>query len=450
MFKMINQVKSFLDTYNLLQKNKVFVVGFSGGYDSMCLLDILNKISNNIGFKLVALHLNHNWRGDEAKREQQNCQNFCEEKNIEFCCEVLPEGFAQTETVAREKRQEFFKKYYKIYNADALFLAHTKSDNTETVLYRLAKGTGVRGLCGILEHSCLENCKIYRPLINFSREDILKYCDEQNLNPNNDSSNTNTKYARNFLRHQIVPELKKINTKLDDVIANLSKISLSEQSIVQEYLRILELNFKRDGFWLTQSFVILSREVQNKFILELLLQNDLEYDSKKVEEIFNFIQANCSLKIGKTLSLTKNLWLFVSKDKICVLDKLKKDDDNLVVEINGVGAYKFRDKVLTIEEYNGDEITKFPDANAFIAYVNITSFENFVLRTRRDGDIIKPFGLNGSMKLKKLFINKGIEKLSRDDIILLCNSIEVLWAIGVCLSDNMKTNGKPTHVLKFI
>ena len=159
---MINKVKNFLKKHGLNDSNKTFVVGFSGGYDSMCMLDILYRISEKSGFKLIALHLNHNWRGREAEIEQENCERYCKEKNIQLYTETLPAGTPKTETVAREKRQEFFKKCYKKFNADGLFLAHTKSDNTETILYRLSKGTGVKGLCGILENSKLDFCDVYK------------------------------------------------------------------------------------------------------------------------------------------------------------------------------------------------------------------------------------------------------------------------------------------------
>ena len=78
---MLNQVKSFLKKYELLDAEKTFVVGFSGGYDSMCMLDVLNRISQKVPFKLIALHLNHNWRGMESQIEQENCENYCKNNN---------------------------------------------------------------------------------------------------------------------------------------------------------------------------------------------------------------------------------------------------------------------------------------------------------------------------------------------------------------------------------
>lgn len=444
---MIKSVKSFLKKHELYEPEKTILVGFSGGYDSMCLLDILRRISEKVGFKIIALHLNHNWRPTEAKFEQENCENYCKKNNIEIVIETLPNSIPQTETAAREARQKFFKKHYKKLNADGLFLAHTKSDNTETILYRLTKGTGVKGLCGILENSKSHNCNIFRPLMNFSRADIMKYCMINKLAPNNDSSNFNTKYARNFIRHQIISELKTINPKIDDVFSTLSQIALSEQNIIKEYLTNIKKEIHKDKNIITSKFVALSKDVQNKLILEFLIENNLDYDSKKVEEIYDFIQKSSKYKSGKTLSLTKNLWLFVSKEKICTINELESEKNTDEISITQCGVYKFHNQTFKIEKYKYRYMPAFPKETEKKAFVHITEPIDFTLRTRTDGNTIQPFGMNGSMKLKKLFINKGIEKFQRDDVLLLCKKDEVFWAAGVCLSEKLRVQNIPTHVL---
>ena len=444
---MIKNVKNFLKKYNLNEPEKTFLVGFSGGYDSMCLLDILRRISEKTNFKIIALHLNHNWRPTEAKFEQENCENYCKKHNIEIITEILSDSVPKTETAAREARQKFFRKYYKKLNADGLFLAHTKSDNTETILYRLTKGTGIKGLCGILESSKTNDCNIFRPLMNFSRADIMKYCMINKLVPNNDSSNFNTKYARNFIRHQIISELKTINPKIDDVFSNLSQIALSEQNIIKEYLTNIKKDIQKGDFIDTKKFISLSKDVQNKLILDNLIGNNLDYDSKRVEEIYDFINKASKYKSGKTLSLTKDLWLFVSKEKICTINNLEPEKNTEEIAINECGSYKFHNKTFKIEKYKYKYMPAFPNENEKKAYVNITEPFDFTLRTRTDGNIIQPFGMNGTMKLKKLFINKGIEKFQRDDILLLCKDDEVLWAAGVCLSEKLRVQEVPTHIL---
>ena len=184
-----DKVSKFIKKYNL---SGTFIVAFSGGYDSMCLLDILHKMNCDV----VAIHLNHNWRGDESRKEEQNCKNFTLKNNIKYYTETLPENIEKTETAAREARYDFFKRCALKFNSDIVFTAHNFDDNAETVLYRITKGTGITGLQGIAEHRDI----FYRPLLNIERKDIELYCKENNLAPNIDSSNKNTKYKRNLIR----------------------------------------------------------------------------------------------------------------------------------------------------------------------------------------------------------------------------------------------------------
>ena len=145
-----SKIKSFLKKYNLDNKELVYLVGFSGGYDSMCLLDILHKISPKN--KIIALHLNHKWRGKESDKEEVNCKKFCEKIGVEFYSESLSPKTPHTETAAREARYKFFEKCGSKFNSDIIFTAHNKNDNAETLIYRICTGTGISGLQGIAEN----------------------------------------------------------------------------------------------------------------------------------------------------------------------------------------------------------------------------------------------------------------------------------------------------------
>ena len=142
---MIDIVDNFLEEYNLNNAENTFLVGFSGGYDSMCLLDILNNLSSKYGFKLVAMHLNHNWRGDESLQDEINCGKFCQANSIEFVSEIMAAPEKKDENSARDARYDYFSKCAQKYNNSVIFTAHNRSDNAETVIYRIAKGTGIKG-----------------------------------------------------------------------------------------------------------------------------------------------------------------------------------------------------------------------------------------------------------------------------------------------------------------
>lgn len=443
---MLSAVVEFLERYNLDAEGKTYAVGFSGGYDSMCLLDILNKLSKTYGFSLIALHLNHNWRGEEAKKEAENCKNFCEKNEIKFVTETLDKNLKKTETTARLERQKFFKKNYEKYNVDGLFLAHNKSDNTETLLYRVIKGTGVNGLCGIAPKNTLNGCEIYRPILAFARDEIEAYISENNLSPNVDSSNADSKYMRNFIRHKILPQIKEINSNVDEAVKKLSQIASSEQKIINEYLEILRKKITFEGRIRTEKFLALSEDVQKKFILNFLLERGLEYDSKRIYEIFGFIKENAESKTGKTYSLNSDSWLFVSKKELYPFQKTKDENVQEAITVYGCGEVCFGGSVFRVKKYVGDTPLKFPLENENAAFVSGLEFP-LTLRFRQDGDVIQPFGMSGSMKLKKFFINKNMPKNMRDSVILLCKNKEVLWASGCCVSEKLRAGKMPDYVL---
>ena len=170
---MLKRIVDFLREYEL--QSKTIIVGFSGGYDSMCLLDALYKIKQIDDFydlKIIAAHFNHNWRGEESMREQEVCRLFATSKGFEFYTKMAPSGLKKSENEARIVRYDFFEEALENYDADAVFTAHNKDDNAETVLYRAIKGTGLVGLKGI---SVKRGC-FYRPLLKVSRKEIVEYC----------------------------------------------------------------------------------------------------------------------------------------------------------------------------------------------------------------------------------------------------------------------------------
>ena len=442
-------IKSILEKYVKISCESTFIVGFSGGWDSMCLLDIMNKLSQEYGFLLVAAHLNHNWRGKESEAEKERCLAFCEENDITFISDTLQEGTKASELVAREMRYDFFKRCAEEFEADAILTAHTKSDNAETILYRIIKGTGLNGLEGIKEVRDLGGFKVIRPILNFSRKDIEEYCIKNELYPNNDSSNSNTKYARNNIRHNIMPAIKVINPNIENALITLADIASGNNKVINELMQNIENQITIGDKWLTQNFLILNSAIKQHFVYKLLLKNDIEASFSKIQELLNFIADNQKSKTGKTLSITSDLWLFVSHKYTYLVhsDNYKKIEEE--IKIDKPGVYILNNKYKITVEKNTKEIEKYPKAISNKAYVNLNGAGfPFTLRTRRNGDIIQPFGMQGKMKLKKYFINKNIPEHDRDKILLLCKEKEVLWVIGSGISEKLRAESVPEYQLK--
>lgn len=445
---MINRVADFLKEYNL--QDKTIIVGFSGGYDSMCLLDVLSKIKDLPEFedlKVVAAHFNHNWRGEESLREQEVCRIFAASRDIEFYTKTAPSTLKKTENDARMARYEFFEEAYEEYDADAVFTAHNKDDNAETVLYRVIKGTGIIGLRGISEKRKF----FYRPLLKTYRSEILKYCKDNNLAPNEDSSNNNTVYQRNYLRLNVIPSLEKINPEVKDALNILAENASSDNEIIEEYIATLRTKVFEDEKIIVEEYKKLSKPIKRRFVYEYVQTLGLDYDYKKVNEIFNFIEANIDKRNGTTLSLTTATWLYTDNKIVETIPHKKQTNlgELTPISINKEGVYKYANKVFTIKKYNEGELFVFPESTANFAYIDL-SYVKFplTLRTRKDGDIITPFGMQGSMKLKKYMNGKGVSKHRRDEIPLLCDEKEVLWVAGVGLNDKIGVKVTPTHVIE--
>lgn len=445
---MINRVVNFLKKYNL--ENKTIIVGFSGGYDSMCLLDILAKIKNMPDFdelSIIAAHFNHNWRGNESLKEQEVCRIFSSSRGFDFYTKTAPDNIKKTENDARIARYQFFEDAYEEYDADAVFTAHNRDDNAETVLYRVIKGTGIVGLRGIAE----KRGYFYRPLLTTYRTEIMHYCEEYNLTPNNDSSNSNTAYKRNFLRLNVLPTLEKINPEVKEALNTLAENATSDNEIIEDYLNNIRSKVFNGNSMISSEFNQLSVPVKKRLLYEFVQNIGLDYDSKKINELLTFIDENKEKRNGCTLSLTTAMWLYADSK---IIETIPHKNENSIqktepVIIEKEGAFKFGNKTFTIKKYEENQLFIFPDSTSNFAYIDISNF-NFPLelRVRKDGDTIVPFGMQGSMKLKKYMNSKGVSRHNRDEMPLLCKENDVLWVAGVGLSDKISVKTKPSHVIE--
>lgn len=434
MNSIVETVNSFLEKYGIKSSGKKILLGFSGGYDSLCLLNILKELK----VPVAAIHLNHNWRGEESKKDAEYCHEFCKKYNIEFYMETLPDNVAKTETAAREARYEFFKKCAEEFNSDYFFTAHNADDNAETVLYRIIKGTGLSGLSAIQEKRGI----FYRPLLSVSRSEIEQYCIDNNLHPNIDSSNENIKYKRNLIRQKILPLCENINPKCKDALNSLSEIAAQENELLEEYIN----NKKAEIGNSTKKFLKASTAVKNRIIYEIFVKNNLDYDRGGILRIRNFIIENSESKSGKKCSITKNVFMFVNEKYFEVINRQEHLKEEISIKKEGdfeIGGYIFSIKKCSKIP------AKFPDDMEYTAYAELPEV-NFTLRTRRDGDIIRPLGTAGTQKLKKYLTNKKIPKHIKDEMLFLCRGNEVLWAIGTGISSTIKVETRPTHVLKLV
>lgn len=433
---MKNKIAKFIEECKL--DNKTLLVGFSGGFDSMCLLNNLADLTDKYKLKLIACHYNHNWRGKKAKQEQEHCRQFCSEKNIEFYTETAPDNAKQNETEARELRYDFFYRALNKFGADAVLTAHNFDDNAETILYRIIKGTGIVGLKGILPKRDV----FYRPLLNITREEIENYCRENNLSPNNDESNNDVIHKRNLIRHDIFPLFSEINPDFKNALNSLGEIAISESDIIDEYLNKITKNIIKDNKIDSKKFFELSNPLKQKIIYNLIYDSEFDYTKDTILNICEFIDNTIKANKPSKFSLGKNGWLYADTNIIEIIHENTKNSE--VISITNDGKYSLGDCDFYITSETEYKTTTTED----IVYVDLSGYNNLYLRTRRDGDVIQPLGSSGHMKLKKYLMSKKIPQHERDSLVLLTDEKEILWVAGIGLSDKIKTSTKTTHVLK--
>lgn len=225
-------------------KGKI-IAGFSGGADSTALLSVLIKLCG--AENIIALHVNHMLRGADADADEEFCRGFCKARGVEFICKRIDVrsicGDSSVEETARNCRYDAFSEAAERHGADYIALAHTSSDNLETVLFNMCRGSGLSGMRGIPFSRPCGGALIIRPLIDCTRDEILGYDNENGLSFVTDKTNSDTHYTRNFIRAEIVPKIKRLFPESEKAVRNMcDSVSLDYDFIKTEARRFISEN----------------------------------------------------------------------------------------------------------------------------------------------------------------------------------------------------------------
>ncbi|MCB8932738.1 MAG: tRNA lysidine(34) synthetase TilS [Fimbriimonadaceae bacterium] len=226
---MLERFRAHLESSQLIAPEDLVLVGYSGGPDSTCLLDLLVAL----GVPVVAAHLHHGQR-EEAKREMERCQAFCAELGVPFypgradVPAIAKRQGIGLEEAGRNARYEFFRQVQGLAHTTLVATAHTRDDLLETVLLNLSRGTGLRGLAGIPE----ARDGIVRPLLKFTRAETRAYCEAKGLWTHDDPSNEDLAFARARVRHRVLPELRLCHPGCDEAIERMARLAAEEDALL--------------------------------------------------------------------------------------------------------------------------------------------------------------------------------------------------------------------------
>lgn len=435
---MICKIRQVIDKHYMINKGDSIAVGFSGGADSVCLLHSLSCLKDEYDIVLKAVHINHNIRGEEALRDEEFCRNFCEKLGVEFVSfsvdvpALSKEKRISEELCGRQVRYQCFQKL----GTDKIAVAHTLSDSSETLLFNLARGTGMKGLCGI---SAVRD-NIIRPLIECTREEIEAYCEDNGLLYVTDSTNLSDEYTRNKLRHGVIPVLKSINPSFERNILRLTQnIRLENDFIETVVFDLLESAAVTEGY---SRSVLLSA---HPAIYKRAVAKIISSYSKKDFEDKHVTLCLSVLRNGRgAVEISKGTYFCADGDKIYI-DVPKKEDEKLW------SFSLFDDMTDTPFEKFSFEIVNTDNAffSKGLSCIDISDInENeLVLRSRKSGDKLTSSKRRNTKTLKKLFTESKISKEKRSSIAVLSYKEDVLWVEGFGTDKKYEVNSNTSRIL---
>jgi tRNA(Ile)-lysidine synthase len=326
--RLLGDVLAFIRRHDLVRTGGPLVVGVSGGPDSVCLLHLLTGLQEGLGTSLHVAHLNHMLRGEESDDDAEYVVRMAGGLGLSITVErsevrnYRAKHHLSLEDAARRLRYQFFAGVADRVGADAVAVGHTADDQIETVLMRLIRGTGAKGLQGMQPATRWhdvgeEGLRVVRPLLRVRREGTEAYCREHGLDPRRDSSNLLPDRLRNRVRHELLPLLRTYNPKIDEALLRTVEALASESSLAEDHASGAwpEVVAEVGGACLLDKkrFRSLHPAVQRHLLREVVrkLLGDLEdVEWKHIERM----RTSFDLRRGKRLVLPRRLTLCVEKD----------------------------------------------------------------------------------------------------------------------------------------
>ena len=391
--------------FSFLNKSKLLVC-VSGGVDSMVLINLLKRLNYDVSIA----HCNFNLRNDESDLDEDFVKSYAFNNSIQFFSKSfvtqLPKHSMQM--AARNLRYKWFYNILKTEKLDYIITAHHLDDSLETFILNLSRASGIEGLTGIKQL----NDVIVRPLLVFSKNEILNYAKANSIKWREDSTNKKNNYQRNQIRNEIIPLLKKLHPNFLDQSKKTMTFLKESNLIIDNYIQ----NIKNENFTLKDDEIIISKDFikNNSNIIFHLFK---EYNFKHSDQILEL----CNSLSGKIIESNTHV-LLSNRSNLIVREKTNRIDQIFEVGIKGL---------LSPIEMNievGEFKTKFNKKSIYLSKKEI-DFPLF-LRKWKKGDVFFPFGMKGKKTVSKYYKDEKMSFFDKQNQWLLCNNDEIVWVVG--------------------
>ncbi|WP_297707115.1 tRNA lysidine(34) synthetase TilS [uncultured Eudoraea sp.] len=431
---MLNQFKYHIAiNFPHLLENK-FLIACSGGIDSVVLIHLckLNKMDFSIA------HCNFQLRGTESDMDAFFVEDLARKigKKI-YIKDFDTVGYINTNKVslqmaARELRYSWFEELMQINKIKTLVTAHQADDNLETFIINLSRGTGIKGLMGIPA----KTSNISRPLLIFSKGQIMQFAEMKNISWREDQSNSETRYLRNKIRNGVIPKLKELHPGfLGNFESTLSNLQGSA-ALLKNYLAELKQNLfqQQDDIIRIPLNSLLKLEPAKVYMYELFY----EYGFKEWNDVVGLLSASSGKEVrSNTYRLIKDReYLLLQPIYPSIIEKFVID------AITGTITEPLHMKI--------DEVKAMGETSNRILYVDKETLNlKLSIRKWEKGDYFYPFGMNGRKKVSKFYKDEKLDLISKEKQWLLCSGDDIVWVIGRRGDDRFKVTTKTKNILKF-
>lgn len=464
---MQKKIQIFMEQYHMIENGDHVLAGVSGGADSVCLLRVLCDLRARMGFSLSAVHVEHGIRGEESLSDAAFVRELCQTLEVPLLSFSVDapgragERHQSLEEAARDLRYECFYEACRQLGANRLAVAHHGDDCAETLLFHLSRGTGIRGLCGIVPVRKLEQVEatLIRPLLCLTRADIEQMLQDFGQDYRTDSTNLDESLSRNRIRSQVLPQLRQINPAavshmvrtagyMEEVCAYLDAAAWEAGAHLIRYVpeagHPQEIRIRRSGF--TELPGVLQKNLLQRLLGELAGSRK-DITATHVEQV----QALFAAQVGKHSDLPYQMQAEAGYEEVFLKRRNRKENDKELPtqELDTSGG---------IQQFNGMEITAklFPfDGNfqqipekTYTKWFDYDKIKDTVqIRTRRPGDRIQVRSGGGHKKLKDYLIDSKIPQSQRDSLVLLADGKEIIWVVGMRISEAYKITQETKRIL---
>ena len=478
--KILRIVEETIKNHRMFESQDSVLVGVSGGPDSVALLHVLLKIASGLSLTLGVAHLNHGIRSVDSDRDAEFVASLAGNLELPFYIKkkdvfsYKKHHKLSLEEAARRVRYEFFHQIARENKYNKIALGHQGNDNAELVLMYLFRGSGAPGISGIppVRDKFSQYGIIVRPFLGLTRHEIMDYLIAKKLEYVTDKSNEDTKYLRNKVRSELIPLIKEsYNPRIVETVNRLSSIIRSDEEWIENiitplYEDILLYSKEKEIALSIPKLVGIHMAPKRRVIRRAIesIKGDLRritfFHIASVIKLIERVPGFGSLDFPGTITITrKENTLYISSGEK-VRSKTGSDPENIegpmfeyTICKPGLKPESFCIKEtgfrLRLSEISAENITDIQSAGQRVAFFDMNSLAfPLVVRNIRYGDRFTPFGMTGSQKLKKFFINNKISRTKRAKCPVLLNANKIIWVVGYRQSEFGKVTQSTGNVLK--